>query len=370
MGSNGDSIVVLTANLLRNQGGISGGNMILVGRSTGGVVEGTLTRDSGELYVTAPNAPLDLTRNVIVNWDRNNYRNVPPQGYYEFLVKDSRMKQYRTCSRRLGYSHECRNPGTIRLRVFEVTDIVAISDEKWGKYVIANSVLGSVPTPTLEPTTVPTATSTPTPTPTPTATPTPEPTPTATPRPTATPTRTPRPTPTHTPMPTRTPTPTPIPVPTTGNWFTWEDVLAFGLEEDADGMPRILLEGIAHHSSISQVYLHVDCQIVDEKRELVVYVKKVSSLPVLASPFYREENVVYEINGQRSPIRKWAMDTDDNLEFWFSPRPVAADIIQDLLGEPDEVIVIIRHGDEHENTHKFAPHGFAEAVKPVIRACE
>ena len=135
LGSNGDSIVVLTANLLRNQGSIPGGNMILVGDSTGGVVEGTLTRDSGELYVTAPNAPSGLTRNVIVKWDRNIYRNVPQPGYYEFLVKDSRMKQYRTCSRRLGYSHECRNPGTIRLRVFEVTDIVAISDEKWGEYV-------------------------------------------------------------------------------------------------------------------------------------------------------------------------------------------------------------------------------------------
>ena len=156
----------------------------------------------------------------------------------------------------------------------------------------------------------------------------------------------------------------------TGNWVTWEEILSYGFEEDQDGLPRIVLQGDAHYSASTNIYLQVDCQLIDDEHELVVYVKELILYSRPDISFTGDHAVVYVIDGERSPSREWAWQLDGDLEFWFAPPLIASNIIEGLSNDPSELLVIIKPGEEYEQTHTFDPRGFSEASKPVLQACQ
>ena len=225
----------------------------------------------------------------------------------------------------------------------------------------------ATPIPTATPTPVPpTVTPTPTPvpptaTPTPTATATPTPTATATPTPTATATPTPRPTPTPTRTPTPRPTATPTPIPNpTGNWATWEELRA----EFGGSLPRIAL-----HGQNPAGVLHVDCQRVDGRVVLEVYVTWTLPFPQPPRPIGSPAplpQVSYAVDGAWRGVRAWSNSKyDPRVAGAFSPSTQANDIIRALSAGAS--VLEVKIGESRAYT--FRTQGFSKAYEPVRARC-
>lgn len=118
--------------------------------------------------------------------------------------------------------------------------------------------------------------------------------------------------------------------------------------------------------------LHFDCQVVEGERELTLYLKEVSGLPTLSFGVSSEEPIAYVINDVISPSRMWdhTINAEDDHEFWFAPKAVVRNLVEDLMDNPRKVSFIVEPGEEYENTHTFNPSGFSEAAKPVLKACD
>ena len=171
------------------------------------------------------------------------------------------------------------------------------------------------------------------------------------------PTATPEPTPT----PTATPTPTPIPNPT-GNWLTWEELrYSFG-----GTLPRIYLPG----NDYAKSGLHIDCQLVNGRAVLKVYVTwhvAVRLPSSIGAPRYRQ--VSYSVDGAGRAASSWGpMRYAESRDGVFAPVAQAEDIVH-ALGDGTPVLDVTVEGLSQLHYFRFHTRGFSKAYEPVRARC-
>ena len=214
----------------------------------------------------------------------------------------------------------------------------------------------------------------PSPTPTPTARPMAGETQTPTLAPTATATEVPTATATPVPGPEATPTATPVSDPT-GDWIAWPDLQAEGFEGDAGGLPRILLNSASLNPSAPGAALHIDCQDIDGRVQLELYVARLlrfPSAPPLPGSVVPDSRVEYSIDGDWRSGRTWdPSEWSVDSEAVFAPKTQTDDIIAGLKdgAQQLEFKVYWSADPEDPTTYRFSAEGFTRAFEPVDARC-
>ena len=175
-------------------------------------------------------------------------------------------------------------------------------------------------------------------------------------------------------LPQATPLPTPLQaLPSTGNWFTWEEVLQLGYEEDRGGEPRILLPGIGPHSDAFAA-LHVDCDFYNNEPGILVYLSQSWDSPQTETGA-RSDTVQYIAN-KAGLASEWRYRQSDDLlsEFWVPFEAAAAAVLAVLLEEYDDgdgefILLVDVSGRDYDDFYFFQPRGFRKAAEPVFEVC-
>ena len=153
-------------------------------------------------------------------------------------------------------------------------------------------------------------------------------------------------------------------MPTTGNWYTWEEIKE---SRDDEELPRIYLtKNTGFRSSYT---LHIDCQYVGpikQKRILELYIswtEPTPQLPVFGTP--ERPIAEYTIQGGKDLRRHWTPGKyNPNVGSLFAPESVRDDILSALDKGAKSLAVKVKG-----KTYNFAANGFKEAAKPVLNAC-